>query len=101
MSDIEKNVNDEQIDESNIITLTDEETGEDVAFVLLDEAELDGKRYFALVEADDEEATEYVILSVTEDGDDLLLDSIEDDEEFYKVEEYFNDRLFSDVDYDA
>jgi uncharacterized protein YrzB (UPF0473 family) len=101
MSDIEKNVNDEQIDESNIITLTDEETGEDVAFVLLDEAELDGKRYFALVEADDEEATEYVILAVTEDGDDLLLDSIEDDEEFYKVEEYFNDRLFSDVDYDA
>ena len=101
MSDIEKNVNDEQIEESNIITLTDEETGEDVAFVLLDEAELDGKRYFALVEADDEEATEYVILAVTEDGDDLLLDSIEDDEEFYKVEEYFNDRLFSDVDYDA
>lgn len=101
MSDIEKNVNDEQIEESNIITLTDEETGEDVDFVLLDEAELDGKRYFALVEADDEEATEYVILAVTEDGDDLLLDSIEDDEEFYKVEEYFNDRLFSDVDYDA
>ncbi len=101
MSDIEKNVNDEQIDENNIITLTDEETGEDVDFVLLDEAELDGKRYFALVEADDEEATEYVILAVTEDGDDLLLDSIEDDEEFYKVEEYFNDRLFSDVDYDA
>ena len=38
--------------------------------------------------------------AVTEDGEDLILESIEDDDEFDKVEEYFNDLFFSEVDYD-
>ena len=102
MADTEKNLNNEAIEEeASIITLTDEETGEEIDFQLLDDAVIDGKRYFALVPADDEDAEEYVILAVTEDGDDLVLDSIEDDDEFEKVEEFFNDRFFNEVDYDA
>ena len=50
--------------------------------------------------ADVEDAEEYVILRVSEDGDDILMESIEDDEEFDKVEEYFNDLFFGEVDYD-
>ena len=53
-----------------------------------------------LVPAEDDECEEYVILRVTEDGDDILLESIDDDDEFEKVEEYFNDLLFSEIDYD-
>ena len=100
MSDIEKNVNEEAMEDDSLIPLTDEETGETVYFHILDEAVIDGKRYFALVPAN-EEVDEYIILEVTEDGDDLLLDSIEDDDVFEKVEDYFNDRLFDEVDYDA
>lgn len=100
MTEFEK-LNDEELEESPIFTLTDEETGEEKDFELLARATIDEKLYFALVPAEDEDAEEYVILRVTEDGDDMILESVDDDDEFDKVEEYFNDLFFSEVDYDA
>ena len=103
MADLDKILNsEEENEEIPVFTLTDEETGEEKDFELLARATIDEKLYFALVPADDEEAEEYVILEVEEDGDDLILSSIEDDDVFDKVEEYFNDLFFNeDVDYDA
>ena len=100
MTDIEKNVNEEELEEVPVFTLTDEETGDAQDFELLASATIDGTLYYALVPVD-EESEEYVILSVEEDGDDIVLSSIDDDDEFEKVEEYFNDLFFSEVDYDA
>ena len=101
MADLEKNNNipEEELEE-NLVTLVDEETGEELSFIVIDEATLDGELYWALVPADVEEPDEYIILSVTEDGDDLVLASVDDDDEFDKVEDYFNDLFFSEVDYD-
>jgi hypothetical protein len=101
MADLEKNINNEEVEEfeSIIYTLTDEDTGEEIDFELIAEATLDDVLYYALVPTD-EESEEYVILRVTEDGEDLVLESIDDDDEFEKVEEYFNDLLFGEVDYD-
>ena len=103
MSDFEKNINNEEVEELGdiIYTLTDEETGEEIDFQLIARATLDDVLYFALVPADDPECDEYYILRVTEDGEDVLLESIDDDDEFEKVEEYFNDLLFGEADYDA
>ena len=100
MSDINENVNVEELEEPFIITLTDEETGEDKEFELLAQATIDEKVYYALVPAN-EESDEYAILRVTEDGEDLILESIDDDDEFAKAEDYFNDLFFNEVDYDA
>lgn len=101
MADLEKNINNEEVEEldSIIYTLTDEDTGEEIDFELIAEATLDDVLYYALVPVD-EESDEYVILRVIEDGEDLVLESIDDDDEFEKVEEYFNDLLFGEVDYD-
>ena len=93
-----KNINAEEI-EPWIITLTDDETGEDQDFEVIAEGTVDGKNYFALVEAN-VETDEYIILEYREDGDDIVLETIEDDDVFEKVEDYFNDLLFSEVDYD-
>lgn len=98
MAELENNNLDEEL-ESDIITLTDEETGEEVDFELYARATIDEKTYFALVPCD-EESDEYVILRATEDGDDIVFETIESDEEFEKVEDYFNDLLFNEVDYD-
>ena len=95
-----ENKNVEEFDEAPVFTLTDEETGEEKDFELLANGEIDGNRYFALTPAD-EESEEYVILRVIDDGDDLILESIEDDEEFEKAEDYFNDLFFNEIDYDA
>ena len=102
MSDFEKNINDEEVEdlEDIIYTLTDEETGEEIDFQLIARAVIDEVLYFALVPANDDECEEYVILRVSEDGEDIILESIDDDDEFEKVEEYFNDLLFGEVDYD-
>ena len=83
----------------NLITLTDEDSGEDKDFEVIATAEIDGKVYYALIETD-EENDEYIILNVTESGDDLLFETVDDDEEFYKIEDYFNDLLFGEEDYD-
>lgn len=100
MADIEKNIENEEVEEVPVFTLTDEETGEEMDFALLAESEIDGKLYYALAPAN-EESDEYVILRVTESEEDLILESIDDDDEFDKVEDYFNDLFFSEVDYDA
>ena len=101
MSDFEKNLNEEEVEELGdiIYTLTDEETGEDIDFQLIARATIDDVLYFALLPVEDE-SEEYYILRVSEDGEDVIFDTIEDDDEFEKVEEYFNDLLFGEVDYD-
>lgn len=101
MADFEKNLNEEEVEELGdiIYTLTDEETGEDIDFQLIARATIDDVLYFALLPVDDE-SEEYYILRVSEEGEDVIFDTIEDDDEFEKVEEYFNDLLFGEVDYD-
>jgi len=97
MADLEKELEGEELD--NVITLTDEETGEEKDFELYARCTIDDNLYFALVPVDDE-GDEYVILRATVDGDDMVFETIEDDDEFEKVEDYFNDLLFNEVDYD-
>ncbi len=98
MTDFEKNPElEEELD--NIITLTDDDTGEEQDFEIYAQATIDDKLYFALVPVDDD-GDEYVILRASVDGDDLIFETIDDDDEFEKAEDYFNDLLFSEVDYD-
>ena len=71
MSDNKKNPEVEEELDENIITLTDEETGEEQDFEIWAKATIDEKLYFALVPVEDD-GEEYVILSATVDGEDLL-----------------------------
>ena len=98
MADNKENIIEEG-EESFIITLTDEETGEDKDFEIIATGEVEGKEYYALIDTE-EENEEYIILRVTKDGEDLLFETVDDDDEFDKVEDYFNDLLFGEEDYD-
>ncbi len=82
-----------------IYTLTDEE-GNENEFELLGTYEKDGKTYLALVPLADGEG-EFVILraEIDENGEELL-ETIDDDDEFYAVADYFEDTLFDEIDYD-
>ena len=86
-------------EEENVIVLTDEETGEEKAFEMVARCTIDEQLYFALYPVEDD-GEEYVILKATVDGEDMLFETVDDDDEFEKVEDYFNDLLFSEVDYD-
>ncbi len=93
----------EEFIDENIYTLTDED-GREEEFVLLGSAEIEDKIYLALVpaaQADSQDA-EYVILrqDKDEDGEDILV-TIDDDDEFDRVADLFEDELFGEVDYDT
>lgn len=82
----------------DLYTLVDEE-GKEQTFEMLDALEVDGERYFALVpyyaegseiETDD---GELVILKAQMDGEEEILASIDDDEEFDKIGAMFMKRI--------
>jgi uncharacterized protein YrzB (UPF0473 family) len=102
MSEQNKLPEEEQVER---FTLTDEE-GNEIEFELIGSGEVDGVMYYAMIpaeEAEDEnrDTFEYVILKseVDEDGDESLF-TIDDDEEFDRVADFFDD-MFSTIDFDA
>lgn len=85
----------------DIYTLTDED-GKEMQFKLLASAEIDGTEYMALIPLEENEAEEYVILKleVDENGEELLV-TIDDDDEFDRIADFFEDELFGEIDYDG
>ena len=93
----------EELGADEYYTLTDED-GNELKFELIAKAEVKGTQYFAYIPADEEqdgEFCEYTILkSVMEDGEEMLV-SIDDDDEFDDVADYFDDLFSEEIDYDA
>ena len=89
--------------EREFFTLTDEE-GNEIEFELIGACEMNGNKYYAFIPAeedDNKEFCEYTILKlVIEDGEESLV-SIDDDAEFDKVADYFDEYFASEIDYDA
>ena len=92
-------------EEVSRFTLTDED-GNELEFELIGSGEVDGVMYYAMIPAEDadddnKDTFEYVILKseVDEDGEESLT-TIDDDEEFDRVADFFDD-MFSTVDFDA
>ncbi|MBR5459994.1 MAG: DUF1292 domain-containing protein [Clostridia bacterium] len=85
--------------EADVVTLTDEE-GNDIDFEIIGELEHEGNVYFALVPCA-EDGDEFVILKLAkdEDGNDMLV-TIDDDDEFDKVADVFEDELMCECDHD-
>ena len=90
----------EYYDEANLYTLVDEE-GVEQTFEMLDAMEVDGKRYFALIPIYDdpqqqlENDGELVILTSEMVGEEEMLASIDDDDEYDRIGNMFLDRLNS------
>ncbi len=96
---------DEKEFETEYYTLTDEE-GNEIRFQVIASAEIEGDMYYAMIPVDDqpeeEDVYEYVILKAEkdEDGEDIL-STIDDDEEFDAIADYFDDMLSDEADYDV
>jgi len=80
---------------NDFITITDED-GNEFELEHLDTAEFEGALYMAFLPADmDENDEDYgiIILKVTEENDEEILTTIEDDRELDAVYAYFIERL--------
>ena len=91
--------------ETEYYTLIDEETGNEIRFQVIASAKIEDVLYYAMSPVDDqpeeEDVYEYVILKAEkdEDGEDILV-TIDDDDEFDDVADYFDDMLSDEADYD-
>ena len=99
-----KNQNEQNEVEIEIYTLQDED-GAEHEFELIATCEMNGNEYYAMIPADendkDDEYCEYVVLkAVTENGEKTLV-TLDDDDEFDAVADYFDDLLADEIDYDA
>lgn len=85
--------------ETEIFTLTDDE-GNESQFELIGNLDIDSKTYVALVPAEGNDE-EFVILRLdTDDDGEEILVTIDDDDEFDKVADAFEDEFMSEFDYD-
>lgn len=66
-------------DGSALITMVDEETGEEYTFEMVDSIEMDGETYCLLATIDEEPEAVFVKVVTDEDGSESLM-SLEDDE---------------------
>ena len=89
----------ENMEKENVFTLTDEE-GNESEFEFLGEMSIDDITYLALIPLGGDE-DEYVVLKVEvdENGDELLV-TIDDDEEFDRVADAFEDSFMGEIDLD-
>ena len=83
------------------------EHGEEVLMKLQEIVNIEGQDYalLSIVEEDtlptsDNDEEELIIMRMVKTDDDCTFEIIEDDKEFEAAEDYFNDLLFSDFDYD-
>lgn len=100
--EMKNNTPEEDEDMVDVYTLTDDETGEEHQFELLAEADIDDAHYLALapIDEEDSEEEEYVILRTEEEDGETVLYTVDDDETFDKVAEFFDDLFFNEVDCD-
>ena len=91
---------------TDLITLVDDD-GVEHEFEIIDTIEnLDGVDYVALVPVFDDpedalqDSGELIILKVTMEGDEEVLEAVEDDAEFDKVGEMFKERLKDTFDFE-
>ena len=104
MSDINNNLNETEA-EGEFYTLVDED-GNELDFEVIASAELGGTMYYAMVPCDDQpeeaDVCEYVILKAEKDenGEDILV-TVDDDDEFSDVADFFDDMLSDEADYDV
>ena len=88
---------------NEFFTFVDED-GTEIEFELIGQCELKGNTYYAMIpvgSGDDGEFCEYTILKAAmEDGEEVFV-TIDDDEEFDSVADYFDDLFSEEIDYDA
>ncbi len=87
-------------EEVEVVTLTDED-GNESDFEVIGELVVDGVKYMAFMAIDGDD-DEYVVLRCeTDEGGELSLVTIDDDDEFDRVSDAFDDAFRNEIDYDA
>lgn len=84
---------DDMEEEFEVITMTDEETGEVTEFAIIDNINDNNNRYLLVIESqfiDDDEADAIILMETSIQGDDVTYTLIDSGEEFDRIAELFS-----------
>ncbi|MBC9785631.1 DUF1292 domain-containing protein [Heliobacillus mobilis] len=84
-------------EQENIIVLTDED-GNELEFEELDRVEVDGREYAILLPLDDEEDEAIILRVEYEENGEEVFSHIEDDEEWEKVADFWQEMSEEELD---
>lgn len=87
--------------DDNIVILIDEETGEEIRFIYADFFDFEGVTYAVLLtDTEKEEDTEMVIMEQVTEGDEIMLQSLDEDKEdaIYDYYDQLCEESFDDED---
>ncbi len=106
MSDkLNNEMNEANEGEREFYTLVDADNGEEIEFEKIAEVELGGKKYVAMIPAEEDVSEdgfyEYVILRVEESEDGIDFVSVDDEKEAELVEDAFDQIFSEEIDYDG
>ena len=93
---------DKKYSEEDLLIMHDEK-GKSYELVIVDEVELDGVRYFIVAESKyfgNDDCEYEIVKEIMEDGQPVVV-GVDDDDEFDRVADYYDDLVASEVDYDA
>ena len=82
-------------DEEEAVYVVTDETGREMELVPICSFDCNDKNYVVMIDRNDPEA-EGLILRVEEDGDEMVLANIEDDDEWNAVVDIYNEMLESE-----
>lgn len=93
MSDEFKEMEEFDDDDMEVVTMIDDETGEEVEFVVIDRREMNGMEYILVIDSKDidcDEADASVLKAVSESDDEITYSVIDDAEEFAAAAKLFD-----------
>ncbi len=89
-------------EEADVVTLVDEETGEQFQFILVDNFDYKNKKYCVLVTLDDEDTEMIIAEEVTDENGEISIVTLGDeDKEVDEIYDYYDslcDEYFEDLD---
>ncbi len=93
----------EEMEEMYEILEMEDEDGEIVSFFIIDSLELEESTYFLVIDADkdinyDEEVTSYIMKGVDIDGDELILEMLDEGTEYDEVAKLFDEAEEQELD---
>ncbi len=93
----------EEMEEMYEILEMEDEDGEVVEFFIIDSLELEEASYFLVIEASpeinyDEEVTSYIMKGVEVDGDELVLEMLDEGDEYEAVAKLFDEAADQEID---
>ncbi len=93
----------EEMEEEYEILEMEDEDGEVVPFFIIDAIELEDASYFLVIEANedinyDEEVTSYIMKGLGTDGEELILEMLDEGDEYEEIAKLFDEAAEQDLD---